>query len=109
MPRDLSTIFVEGDVIGVGFGAGRLVAGRPNVTTANIPEENIGAPVIAGGILAPTRDGQPTPATVTGAGGRQHDRIATVGQQMRGNRSGVSSGQSPPTLRADLPHDGFRL
>src|ERR1700742_2565346 len=88
VPRDLGTIFVEGDIITVGFGADRLVAGRPNVTTVNVPKENIGAPVIAGGILAPTRDGQPTPATVTGPGGRQHHRVAAVGQQMSGNRCG---------------------
>src|SRR5579863_1303526 len=104
MPCDLGAIFFECDIIRVGFGAGRLVAGRPDVTTANIPEVNIRTPVIAGAILSPARDGHPTPSAITGACDTQHHRVAAVGQQMCGNRGSVCRSEPAVAVLSELPH-----
>ena len=93
-PGELGAILVEGDIVGVGLGAARLEAGRPDVAAADVAQEDVGAPVVAGGVLAPARHGQAAPAAVTGAGGRQHHRVAAVGQQMGGGRRGVRGGRA---------------
>ena len=100
--RELGAILVEGDVVAVRLDAARLKARRPHVAAVDIAQEDVGAPVVAGRILAPARDRQIAPAAVSRAGGRQHHRVAAVRQQMRRGRRAVRGGEPPAAGRFDV-------
>src|SRR5688572_29165986 len=52
--RELGAILVESDLVVVGLGAARLKSSRPYVAAVDLAQKDIGAPVVAGGVLAPT-------------------------------------------------------
>src|SRR5271165_2575751 len=78
---ELCTVLVESNVVVVGLDAARLKSRRPYILTADVAQEYVGTPVVAGCILAPAGDRQISPAAETRAGSRDHYRIASVGQQ----------------------------
>ena len=107
--REFGPIFIEDDLIGVGLDAARLNACRPHIAAANVSQEDVGAPVIASGVLAPPGHRQIPPATVARAGGREHDRIAAVRDEVRGRRRAVCRGEPPAAQRLDPADLGSRL
>ena len=80
---EFGAILGEHDVVAVGLRAARLVGGGPHLAALDIAQEDVAAPVVARRVLAPARDGPIAPAAVARAGGRQHHRVAAVGQQVR--------------------------
>ena len=58
------------------------MAARPELAARQIAEVAEAAPVVAGGVLAPARDGEILPAAVAAAGVRDHDVVAAVRQQL---------------------------
>ena len=85
--RELGAILVERDIIVVGLGAARLKSRRPDVAAVDVAQKDVGAPVVAGGVLAPACDRQIAPAAVTRAGGGEHHGVAAVREQLRGRAS----------------------
>ena len=63
----------------------RLMAGQPEITRGSprdLADVTEGAPVVAGAVFAPARDGNILPAAVTAARLGDHDVVAAVGQQL---------------------------
>jgi hypothetical protein len=81
-PGELPLVFAERDVIAVRLDAAGLVACGPYVAAAQIAEEDIRSPVVAGRVLAPTGNRDIAPSAIPGAGCREHDGIAAVRKQM---------------------------
>ena len=80
--HEFRAILGEHDLVAVGPRAARLVGRRPDLAAGDIAQEDVAAPIVARRVLAPARDGVLAPAAVARAGGRQHHRVAAVGQQM---------------------------
>ena len=97
---ELGMVFAEDDVCCVSAPPARDGCRRPTRLPAlDIAQEDEGALVVAGGILAPARHRDVAPAAVAGAGGGQHHRIAAVRQQMRDRRGTVVPAQAPHRRR----------
>ena len=82
LPDDFGAIFGERHLIAVGLDRARLIAGRPGFAAAHIAQEDIGAPAVAGDVLAPARDRDIVPAAVARSRRRHHHRIASIRQKM---------------------------
>ena len=80
--QELGAVLGVGDLVAVGLGAGRLVAGRPDRAGVHVAQEEVAAPRVAGHVLAPAGHGEVAPAAVAGAGRRDHHRVAAVRQQV---------------------------
>ena len=106
---ELGVVLAEHDFVVVRLDAAdRLRAGGPDLAALRVAQEDEGAPVVAGRVLAPARDGDVAPAAVAGAGGRQHHRVAAVRQQMRHRRAaggGVERG-APSARRVTASRGG---
>lgn len=77
-PPVFGTCLHEDCLVVIGTAQGRLMRGRPIPSTIAVTQVNEGAPVIRGGILAPTGDGEVTPAAVTAAGMSRHNVVVAV-------------------------------
>ena len=97
--REFRAILVESDVVVVGLGAGRLKSSRPYVAAVDVAQKDIGAPVVTGGVLAPTSHSQTAPATVTRACSREHHRIAAVREKLGDGRRAMRCGELPAAGR----------
>ena len=100
--RELGAVLVEGDLVAVGLGADRLVGRRPDLAAGDVPQEDVGAPVVAGGVLAPAGHRQVAPGAVAGSGGGEHHGIAAVGEQLGGRRGAPRTGLAPGAGSFDL-------
>ena len=101
VPGDFGAILIEHDFIAVGLGAAGLESGGPYIAAVHIAQVDVGAPVVARGILAPPRHRDASPAAVAGTGGGQHHRVLAVRQQVGRERRIVRGGKPPSALRAD--------
>ena len=63
-PDELRAILCERDFVAVRLDAPGLIAGRPNLTTAHVTQEDVTAPVVARAVLAPARHADIAPAAV---------------------------------------------
>src|SRR4029079_16724644 len=61
----------------------RLVARGPDLAALYVAQEDVAAPIVARAVFAPARDPEVSPVTVPRANARQHDRVATVREQVR--------------------------
>ena len=76
----------------------------------DVAQEDVGAPIVAGGVLAPARDRQVAPAAVARAGGGDHHGVAAVRQQMRARRARRAGWSSAPAAGGrDVADRGGRL
>ena len=89
--------------------AGRLRAGRPHGAAGGVAQEDERAPVVARRVLAPARDGDVAPAAVARPRGRQHHRVAPVGQQVRDRRAAIGAPHAPHRGRRGDRLGGRRL
>ena len=60
----------------------RLMGDRPEGPARHIADIAEGAPIVAGAVLVPARDGELIPATVAPSGIGDHHVVAAVGQQL---------------------------
>ncbi len=78
--------------------ARRLMGGRPGFTrhvAGHLADVTEAAPVIAGGVFAPARDGEVLPATVATPGVGHHHMVAAVGQQLHLRHRRVGAAEHP--------------
>ena len=106
--RELGAILVEGDLVSLGLGSNRLVGRRPDLAARDVPQEDVRAPVVAGGVLSPAGHRQVAPGAVAGPGGGKHHGVAAVRQQLRGRRGAPRAGLSPSAGSFDLADPGRR-
>ena len=83
MSDDARPVFSEDNLVLLRLRTDRLIGRRPHQAAFGVAHEEIASPCIPGYILAPARDGDVPPVTVAGAGSGNHDRIATVGKEVR--------------------------
>ena len=86
---ELGPPFGEDGLVGVGLPLRRLVRRRPEGAGLGVAQVAEAAPLVAGRVLAPARDGQILPAADAAAGIRQHHVITAVGQQLHLGCRGV--------------------
>ena len=96
-PAKLRSVLGERDLVGVRLDGGRLVGRRPDCSALGIPQEDVRAPVIARDVLAPAGDGASGALAVARPRGRQHHRVASVGEQV--------GPRSPVVGRSELAED----
>src|SRR5438552_15785567 len=72
----------EDGFVAFGWLGGRLVRQRPEFAGFNIADVTKASPTISSGILAPARERQILPATVTAARAGNEEVVATIRQQM---------------------------
>ena len=77
----------------LGHAQAGLMSGGPDLSGDDIAQVDKGAPTIAGGILAPTRDSQVVPAAIAAAGAAHDDMVAAVGQEMDLRRLEIGVGK----------------
>ena len=80
--HDLGPVLGVDDVVGFCFGSTGLETGGPDLTALHVPEEDEGARAVADRILSPAGEGKVAPSAEAGAGCRDHDRVATIRQEM---------------------------
>ncbi|EDT03388.1 hypothetical protein BamIOP4010DRAFT_3075 [Burkholderia ambifaria IOP40-10] len=102
--HELGAILGESHFVAVRYHAGGLPRRRPDVAAVGVAQIQIAAPIVARRVLPPTRDGQIVAAAVAGACGREHHRVAAVGQQMRDGRGIVRRQQTPRDAGIDAMH-----
>ncbi len=107
--RHLGAVLVEDHGIVVRLDAARLKARRPRHAAAHVLDEEVGAEVVAGRILAPARQRQIAPAAVSRAGRREHGGVAAVRKKMRGGRRLMRGGEPASAGRLDIASAGGRL
>src|SRR4029079_2113830 len=75
---ELRPVLGEGHPIAVGLDAGGLVTGRPDRAGLDVPQEGIGAPVVARDVLAPARHREAATSAVARAARGEHHRVTAV-------------------------------
>ena len=108
-PIQLGAVLREGRAILVRLDAGRLIPRRPDRAALDIPQEEIGSPVIPGDVFPPSGDAKPRAPAVARARGRQHHRIPAVREQVRPRRGVVRRRELTEGRFHELPHMGRRL
>src|ERR1019366_6075209 len=78
MARKLGAVFIEDYLIVIWLNPAWLESCRPDLTALDIPQENVGAPIITRRIFPPAGDGELSPAAVARTGRGDHHRITTV-------------------------------
>ncbi len=104
---ELGVVFVEDHRIAVRLGADGLIGGRPGFARGHVPQKDVGAPIVAGGVLAPAGHRQVAPIAVAGAGGGHHHRIAAVRQHLGGRCRAPRAGVTPGAGGDDVPDPGL--
>ena len=88
---EIRLVFRKRHFVTVRFAADGLVAGRPHGATADVAHVNKTAPVVARGVGPPTCYRQWAARRITTAGGRDHHRVISVGQQLRARRRQIGA------------------
>src|SRR6266567_5688353 len=88
---EIRLVFRKRHFVTVRFAADGLVAGRPHGATADVAYVNKTAPVVARGVGPPTCYRQWAARRITTAGGRDHHRVISVGQQLRARRRQIGT------------------
>ncbi|KAG1318719.1 hypothetical protein G6F63_015088 [Rhizopus arrhizus] len=79
---ELCAAFRKDHFVVIGALQGRLIGGGPDVAAVCVAQIAERAPVVAGAVFAPARDGQVPPAAGARAAIGDHHVVAAVGQQL---------------------------
>ena len=106
---EFGPIFLEAHRVVVRLKSHRLEAGRPDRSALDVAQEDVGAGVVAGGVLPPPRDGEIAPAAIARPGRGQHRGEPAVGQEIDFGLCLMRAGERASSGRLQIPLCGTGL